>query len=73
MRYIQFAEHFAQQCREVVVVVDVRQEFAVGGRHFFPINPLHVGAEEMPGFLTAYVVEHIFTLFGKVEFHFCGE
>ena len=71
MRHVQFAQHFAQQFGKIVVVVDVRQEFAVVGCHLFPVYAVHALVVEVAVFLTANVVEHVFAFFCQVKVHIC--
>ena len=69
--YVQFAEPFAQEFGKVVVVGDVRHEFAVGLGHDRPVHAVHVGGVEAFGLLACDVVEHIGS-FGIMVEAFCG-
>ena len=70
MRYVQFAQPFAQQFGKVVVVADVGQEFAVVFCHLIPVYTVHVQVVEAFLFLLINVVEHVGTFVGQVHLHF---
>ena len=65
---IEFAQQFAQHFGEVVIVVDMRQEFAVGLGHSIPIYSMQVLFVEAFLYLQAYMVEHGFPFVGEVHF-----
>ena len=73
MRHVEFAKHFAEHFGEVVVIVDVRQEFLISRRHFLPINAMHIGVIEMACLLAANVLEHVVAFSCTVESHRCRE
>ena len=71
MRHVKLAEQLRQEIGEVVVVVDMGQELAVGFGHGFPVDTVHVFLIEASCFLLLYIVEHVFAFGLGVDFH-CG-
>ena len=71
MRYIQFAQQFAQQFSKIIIVVDMRQELPVAGRQHFPVYSVHVHLVETFLFLLANMVEHVFPFGRPVHLQHC--
>ena len=71
VRHIQFAQNLTQHFGKVVIVVNVLKERLVGFLHHWQIHAVLVLHEETFLGLQENVVEHIFALGGKIEFH-CG-
>ena len=70
MRYVQFAQPFAQHFGEIIIVIDMRQELAVGLRQGIPVHAVHVHVVEACLFLAVDVVEDVFAFFVGVHLHF---
>ena len=69
VRSVELAQQFAQQVGEVLVVVDVGQEFAVGFHIGLPVTAVVVEVVETLGNLLVHVVEHVLTLGKQVHLH----
>ncbi|CDB83527.1 membrane protein [Bacteroides clarus CAG:160] len=69
MRYVQFAQPFAQEFGKVVVVVDVWQELTVGGAHGIPVYAVHIGVVETFLLLFVHMPEHIFAFCRQIHFN----
>ena len=69
MRYIQFPQQLTQHFSIIVVIVDVRQELTVSISHSIPVHSVHVHIIETSLFLTVHIIEHVFTFFGRQQFH----
>ena len=67
MAHVEFAEEFAHHFGEVVVVVDVGEEFAVCGSQRGPVNSVHILDIESLGLFTDSVVEHEFAFGRRVK------
>ena len=65
MRTVQFAQHFAQQILEIVVVVDGRQETAISFAVSVPIDAVNVFFIELVLHLLPSMVENVLTLKGR--------
>ena len=67
VRYVQFAQPFAQQLGKVIVIVDMGQEAAIGGGHLVPVHSVHRGVVESLLLLAVHVVEHVFALRSQIH------
>ena len=67
VRYVQFAQPFAQQLGKVIIIVDMGQEAAIGGGHLVPVHSVHIGIVESLLLLAVHVVEHVFALRSQVH------
>ena len=68
MRHIELAEQFGKHFGVVVVVVDMREETAIGCRHGGPVDTVHPLVVEAGTFLYRHIVEHRLAFGGKVDF-----
>mgnify|MGYP006913762995 CR=1 FL=1 len=55
VRYVQFAQPFAQQLGKVIIIVDMGQEAAIGGGHLVPVHSVHIGIVESLLLLAVHV------------------
>ena len=69
MGHVQLTEDFAEEFGEVIIVIDVREELAIGSSHLVPLHAVHTGVVEAFGFLLADVVEHVGAFGCQVHLH----
>ena len=69
MRHIEFAQPFAQHLGKVIVIADMRQEFAISGTHGIPVYPMHIEIVETLLMLFIDMIEHIFAFCCQVHRH----